>query len=292
MRKKKLLGVIKHPKNLKKQERTPPTIAHFLLTRFNLRKSKPQPDGWLEKRVELFERFCLPSIKNQTNKNFHWIIFFEESTKGEIQPHLDQWLKEVPWIVPAWCNPFDGERIAPWAKPIIEGLIGTKNYYLTSRVDNDDGLHPETMRIFRNYAKKYLTKRELPFEGVILDVPVGLRYDVATSKLYSWKRPHSSFMSLLLKAGRGPFRTVHSFPEGHTTVYKYAEVHFISQKPAWVQVIHDTNVLNKLGRKEKLMGVYENFTFEMLKRRLGMTLSPTRRRKERYGKTTTQDSIL
>lgn len=62
-------------------------IRHFILTRFNLRlwtkDKKQQPtrtSEWLEKRFQLFETFCLPSIKSQSVKNFKWIVLFDEST--------------------------------------------------------------------------------------------------------------------------------------------------------------------------------------------------------------------
>jgi len=266
MRKKTPLGVIKHKKNKKPEKKSKsPSIAHFLLTRFNLKRHAVRPEGWLEKRIALFEKYCLPSIANQTNKNFHWILFLEEETQEEMQPLLEVWQKEFPQIVPAWCNPFKGERLSQCSQPIIEELTGNKKYLLTSRIDNDDGLHPDTMQILRAYTKDFLSKQAPPKNGIVFDFPVGLRYQTETKNLYLWRRPHSPFMSLLLRAGQEKFRTVHSFPEGHGAVHKYAPVRFLSEKPAWIQVLHDTNISNTLGRGEKLLGNYEDFDFEALK---------------------------
>ena len=63
---------------------------HYILTRFNVdlynknntkwQKDKNgtniDPEIWLENRFKLFETYCLPSIINQTSKNFKWIVLF------------------------------------------------------------------------------------------------------------------------------------------------------------------------------------------------------------------------
>ncbi len=60
---------------------SPDVVQHFLFTRFNLRNESwnstknANPvltEEWLEKRFDLFERFCLPSVKAQINQNFRW----------------------------------------------------------------------------------------------------------------------------------------------------------------------------------------------------------------------------
>ena len=54
-------------------------VQHFLLTRFNLKLKEWQTtkqgesvgsELWLTKRFELFRKYCLPSVKQQTNQNF------------------------------------------------------------------------------------------------------------------------------------------------------------------------------------------------------------------------------
>lgn len=255
------VGVIKK----KRTKQRNATVAHFLLTRFNLQRGGPPnlPD-WLDKRIGLFEKYCLPSIKNQSRTDFHWLLFFEASTEKQMRPYLNKWLKSVPWIVPLWCDRFKGERMGQCAESVVKKLTGTKKYLLTSRLDNDDGLHPDTMQILRTHTKKYLATQEPPGGGIVFDFPVGLRYQTETKNLYLWRRPHSPFMSFLLRANQGKFRTVHSFPEGHGAVWKYAPVQFISEKPAWIQIIHDSNISNALGRGEKLIGNYEEFSFEQV----------------------------
>lgn len=60
------------------------SIKHFIATRFNLKIEEwnTAKDGsvvltekWLEERFNLFEKYCFPSVANQSIKNFYWLIF-------------------------------------------------------------------------------------------------------------------------------------------------------------------------------------------------------------------------
>ncbi|MGM9778607.1 MAG: glycosyltransferase, partial [Prevotella sp.] len=55
-------------------------MKHYLLTRFNLRLwphnkvgEETQTEAWLRRRVELFERYTLPSVVAQSCLDFVWI---------------------------------------------------------------------------------------------------------------------------------------------------------------------------------------------------------------------------
>src|SRR4051812_42823971 len=65
-------------------------LSHFLLTRFSYRPvlQRSAFPGWmstddpldpdrLETRFQLFTMFCLPSVLQQTNKNFWWLIIVD-----------------------------------------------------------------------------------------------------------------------------------------------------------------------------------------------------------------------
>jgi hypothetical protein len=74
-------------------------FKHFLLTRFNLRvedwattKNGDQVlnDAWLMDRFRLFESYCLPSVKNQSNQDFTWFVFFDKNTPDKFKCKLGQ----------------------------------------------------------------------------------------------------------------------------------------------------------------------------------------------------------
>ena len=59
---------------------------HFILTRFNLFLYGDNPykiedkELWMNHRIKLFEKYCLPSVQVQSCKDFTWIIAFDPET--------------------------------------------------------------------------------------------------------------------------------------------------------------------------------------------------------------------
>ncbi len=56
-------------------------LRHYLLTRFNLplwNKDKhglaTRDEAWLENRCRLFEQYTLPSVQQQSCKDFVWVV--------------------------------------------------------------------------------------------------------------------------------------------------------------------------------------------------------------------------
>ncbi|MBL4887641.1 MAG: hypothetical protein JKZ03_04155 [Flavobacteriaceae bacterium] len=54
-------------------------MKHFIITKFNLKGKNSRTDKggsimstkeWLNHRLNLFQKYCLPSVKNQNNKAF------------------------------------------------------------------------------------------------------------------------------------------------------------------------------------------------------------------------------
>jgi hypothetical protein len=67
-------------------------FSHVLITRFNIRvpcgerptaEWKPPSKEWMLHRLDLFERYCLPSVASQSVQNFHWILLVDPNTPAE-----------------------------------------------------------------------------------------------------------------------------------------------------------------------------------------------------------------
>ena len=71
-------------------------MRHYLLTRFNV--ALPDSSGinlqpaWLDPRIDLFRRFCLPAVEAQTTKDFTWLIMCDPETPD---PQRQERLREV-----------------------------------------------------------------------------------------------------------------------------------------------------------------------------------------------------
>ena len=66
---------------------------HIIITRFNLDfEDDPQArclqPEWLEKRFDLFETYCLPSVLQQTCQNFTWVILSSDATPAQYKKRL------------------------------------------------------------------------------------------------------------------------------------------------------------------------------------------------------------
>ena len=215
-------------------------FKHVILTRFNLatpgreQAIRNQP-GWLEHRFQLFERFCLPTIAAQTNKNFLWVIFFDQETPEEFKNRIEH-LRHVQEFYPYYTGLFPSDG---WGDAIRD-VLGAQNpqtHLLTTRLDNDDGLAFDFVDRLHNSV----------FEIDTIATPIALNFAcgfvLARNKLYAHRHKSNAFASLL-----EPFdeqlRTISTIP--HMDLEKHVALRQIEGSGAWLQVIHETNVSNKI----------------------------------------------
>lgn len=88
---------------------------HFILTRFNLLLWDKAKDDrkvrtikWLEHRFSLFEKYCLPSVKNQTCQDFEWIVLFDSMTPDNYKDRIVLYQKECTQFQPIFVEPENG----------------------------------------------------------------------------------------------------------------------------------------------------------------------------------------
>jgi len=99
----------------------------FLLTRFNVAKCD---EDWLDIRLKLFEKFCVPSVLNQVYKDFTWLIFFDPRTPFRyVDRILNCGFKDVvPLVVDEKSNNFfvnSGNEVTKVAAEAAEINIAT-----------------------------------------------------------------------------------------------------------------------------------------------------------------------
>ena len=85
---------------------------HFVITRFNIRihygcKLKNPEDNpmdrildedYLEERFYIFEKYTFPSMKNQNNKDFTWIILFHKKTPDKFKKRIERLKHEFNFV--------------------------------------------------------------------------------------------------------------------------------------------------------------------------------------------------
>jgi len=208
-------------------------IDHVLLTRFNL----PTPgveslvraqEGWLRKRVDLFETYCVPSVLSQTNRQFHWIIYFD--------PESPEWLREkiATFEAQRVFSPIFRESVSP--VQLIQDLrtvTGARGAtLLTTNLDNDDGLAVDFVERLQQCTPSAPRAAVYLSHGLILSpVDLHLRTD-----------RHNAFCSV--REGWDDPSTCWS--DWHDLLPRHMPVTEIGGAPAWLQVVHGTNVSNRV----------------------------------------------
>lgn len=224
---------------------------HFLITRFNLKQdswvndkhSTPlfgASDNWLKKRFELFEDFCLPSVKSQSNKNFKWLVYFSTDTSDTYKEKIRSIQLDFPNFLPKFI-PGMNELVNSIKSDIkIECNDFNNSIIITTRLDNDDALHENFINniqifIFHHHITKGVL--DMPY-GFCLKVepPLVLSSTIQFSNAFiTYIEPYISTSSLL---------TV--FAKEHPKWVYSDKTYFLNKKRLWMQIIHENNVLNEI----------------------------------------------
>lgn len=147
-------------------------MEHFIIIRFsvifkNSPEFKKKESSLLSKkrldfRFNLFEKFCLPSLKNQSLKDFKIIIIFDKDLKSEYIKKLNILCHEDYFILHEW-NINDNLSSNLWLKKYIKNKDAT--YIITTRLDDDDMINYNINRRLKNYINKYNCKNKITSFG-------------------------------------------------------------------------------------------------------------------------------
>lgn len=229
------------------------SIAHFIITRFNLRASaqdggKQLDPGWLTQRLELFDRFCFPTVRGQTNQNFRWLVLFDEQTPLSIRERIaeyQRWPAFIPVFFPPGSERQAQEAVARHLDPALELLV-------TTRLDNDDGV----CRTFVADIQR-CTDVDVP---TVLELPVG--YVWHKDRVYLDRQRCNPFTTLVepMREQRS-YRTIYG--GSHHEVAALGRIVVISERPSWVQVIHGDNRANHVrGVRRSIRELTPGFDIE------------------------------
>jgi hypothetical protein len=228
-------------------------VKHFLLTRFNVaspgrEKSIRLRPSWLTGRFDLFREYCLPSVAAQTRNDFEWVVFFDEQTPDKYR-HVISNLKTVYPFRAEFTGLFEMDKIVPQ----LMSTIKDADWLLTTRLDSDDILAVDHMARLRQALIPPRQQVVNFSDGVILSVVD------AQPRLYSVRDNANPFASLMEPMGPG-IRTI--WGEKHVDIERIAPIMQIGGMPAWMQIVHGTNVSNRVkGRRVRLNSFCEVFPY-------------------------------
>lgn len=219
-------------------------LQHFLLTRFNLLLWRQDKEGgkvrttkWLEHRFLLFEKYCLPSIKNQTCQNFEWIVLFDSMTPERFKARIESHQKECPQLKPVFVEPENGWRFAEiFRTEIVKRLIAKR--VISTYLDNDDALN---VRFVEDLRQRALGTSD----GTFFYYDEGYQYYTDDKFLLQIHYPRNHFVSVVEGSNLSEVKGIFGYGRHYyLDRIEGATIEHIKTDPMWCEVVHKKNMLN------------------------------------------------
>lgn len=252
------------------------SFEHFILTRFALSYFEGVGEAcldeqYLDYRFNLFEKVCLPSVKNQTCQNFKWLVLFDSRTPVQFRKRIEGLQKCYPSLFPYYIDLKKETDLPPIEKYIqlndeYEGIVGglSKNvthlendrpsrlilprvlrriidrhscspdYYVTTRLDNDDALHKDFISIIQ---QKVIANPQ----HIIYDFVNTYKFIFDEGIVYQYSFENGHFLTLVEPAG-GLFQSVLFW--NHLYASRFVETIHFQQRPLQLELVHKNNYVN------------------------------------------------
>lgn len=223
--------------------------AHAILTRFNLPSIGTESlirakDGWLKQRVGLFERYCLPSVAGQSNQNFRWITYFDPESPDWLRDRIEDW-SHLTQFVPVFRSSVPQEQLVA----DIESVLGKSHRHLiTTNLDNDDGLANDFIDRIQALPASNSPTAVYLINGLIL----------TDSRVYLRRDRTNAFCSVMEPMRTGALTCWHDW---HNLLGESMPVTELGGPPAWLQVIHGSNVSNRVRGRLASSSQYRELYF-------------------------------
>ncbi|WP_369996273.1 glycosyltransferase [Winogradskyella sp.] len=216
-------------------------FKHYLITRFNLRNKNWEVTKnnetlltreWMTHRIGLFKNFCLPSVASQTNTDFQWLLFFDQTTDDDFKQELEALLEPYPHFKSFYVDGMDAFH--PSIKAYVSEDSKDNSHIITSRIDNDDCIHRDYIDSIQQQFKSQ--------DFMAIDVLKGYSLQISPEIMLG-KKEHifNPFISLIEK-NEAP-KTV--WFSDHNMWKKESRRIEIANKRLWMSIIHEKNKVNE-----------------------------------------------
>ncbi|WP_430934252.1 glycosyltransferase [Saccharicrinis sp. 156] len=223
---------------------------HFVLTRFNIKldgfatmdknNNPVLTDEWLEERFYLFEKYCLPSLINQSCKEFIWFVLFDIDTPERFLERIKKYEMEFPQFKPFFMENGDYATIKKeFNRQMIKYFDEDTEYVITSRIDNDDSFHKDYIG---DVQKQFVKQKD-----IFISFIYGLQYDIKTNVLARKLSKNNHYISRVERLNTAGIQTVLTY--NHYHIDETGEVVYLDNrnKPMWLEIIHEGNIKNVLN---------------------------------------------
>jgi len=192
------------------------------------------PDNWMEERIRLFFDYCYPSVRHQSQKNFRWLVFFDNRTPKEFLDRISSSdsARIIEFKFTDHWDKMDGEILK-----ILEGSKKKSNLIISTRLDCDDALSYKFIQILQQKVSQLGISTPYALNctyGIILDINSGV--------FHQKKMISNPFISMVQE-----FEHLDKsiFGLQHQVISDQIITHEIVEPKMWLQVVHGGNLLNK-----------------------------------------------
>lgn len=229
-----------------------PKYKHFVITLFNLqlwtkdkKNTSTRTPEWLEKRFDLFETYCFPSLKSQSISNFIWLCLFDNHTPKDFITKIRTLQQQLPQFQPCFLSPEEANEFLWGAEEQESGFVekyirpflnGDEEYIITTNIDNDDAFHQDTLQ---KLQQQFCLSSQVGVYSMVW----GLQYFPQWNALLKMRYPHNHFLTLVEPVNKR-IHTIEYY--SHTIARKTFPSKDILDSPAWIEVVHNCNVNNEL----------------------------------------------
>lgn len=224
-----------------------PNVDFAIITRFNIEAdySKTSPnnlisknqniccdENYLNQRFFLFEKYYIPSLLAQTDKNFKIYVCFHSNTPKCFLDKISQYqILFNGRFIPIFSEKFNLQLL-------VHHIIKNKSadWIMTLRLDNDDAISSN----FVQNTKKYF----VPINNYYINYYKGLQYVQSIDKFFTYFHNSNHFLVLVEKISDS---LTTAYAMNHSKVFSSIPNFFnvkINQ-PMTLEVVHELNVLNE-----------------------------------------------
>ena len=192
---------------------------------------------WLEHRFILFERYCLPSINNQSCQNFDWIVLFDSNTPDRFRARIDACQKDCSQLVPVFVEPERGRYFATiFRDEIVRRLRDDR--VVTTYLDNDDALNVQ-------FVEDLQRRAELLADGTFIRYSDGYQYYTEEQFMLRIHYPRNHFVSVVEKGNPSTIKGIFGYGR-HFYIDEIAGVGIetVPGLPMWCEMVHEKNMIN------------------------------------------------
>lgn len=255
-------------------------FSHYVITRFNLplfsqlrdgHKAKALEVDYLNERLNIFCKYTLPSLRNQTVQDFKWLVLFDINTPQVIKEKLSNIAKQYDRFIPCYLdverygkedipieyiNLYDEyykvvgitkneissyseymQRIVipAFVNDIISGFNDKSQFVITTRIDNDDMFAPkmiEDIQVRVNKEQESCCYNYLYGHQVIFKENILQKYYFPLNHYTTLVEENKKYLQTILYWN-------------HVYLHRFTNYREITCQPMWAELVHESNVSNK-----------------------------------------------